>query len=290
MRVSVDGMRLGSSPRRRGAHIPVRPFPRLPRIIPAQAGSTPSRRPSCARREDHPRAGGEHVSNPLASRNTTGSSPRRRGAPHPSRLQPPGGRIVPAQAGSTSSTHRGFPSHGDHPRAGAEHSWSGLVSRLTNGSSPRRRGARGRRHPRHRPARIIPAQAGSTVGRGSPRGSRPDHPRAGGEHATGAASAQVVIGSSPRRRGARRLVDIGNVDPGIIPAQAGSTTPCRYRQCRSGDHPRAGGEHLYQVEFEETVSGSSPRRRGAGEYAVTRADAPGIIPAQAGSTGKPVPQ
>ena len=103
----TNGMKLlklaGSSPRMRGA-----PWCRLwedgrPRIIPADAGSTPrwaARSRPCT---DHPRGCGEHSFKAPICRFSSGSSPRMRGAPQLLDLPVHVEGIIPADAGSTSS-------------------------------------------------------------------------------------------------------------------------------------------------------------------------------------------
>ncbi len=78
---STRGSSLGSSPRMRGAPElrPARHVP--PRLIPAHAGSTCSRRWGGIGRRAHPRACGEHSRFLPWCVRTLGSSPRMRGAP-----------------------------------------------------------------------------------------------------------------------------------------------------------------------------------------------------------------
>jgi len=273
---------------------------------PAQEGSGvgPRPHPQPHPYPDHPRASGEHKGRRRAHLFAQGSSPRRRGARAGHRLGPPKTRIIPAQAGSTDAALWSHSAPQDHPRAGGEHSRRWVRAFGPSGSSPRRRGARldGRGEPARRG--IIPAQAGSTISDHDPPPAGQDHPRAGGEHLAQEEQVSASEGSSPRRRGARLRLHVLSDVRGIIPAQAGSTTPSSGRRCRGRDHPRAGGEHA-PVEFLElgdcgssraggehrtrgpsasTGAGSSPRRRGARRARCHRAPRAGIIPAQAGST------
>ena len=75
----------------------------------------------------------------------------------------------------------------------------------------------------------------------------------------------VLEGSSPHTRGARRGYDAGGCPGGIIPAYAGSTAPAPPSWRPWPDHPRIRGEHPASI--------CAP---GGGV---------GIIPAYAGSTG-----
>ena len=91
----------GSSPRMRGTHARNRSGRRNPRIIPAYAGNTCSRRQLRPCRRDHPRVCGEHPSLKPYSASFAGSSPRMRGT-----RRVDGGvdvlpGIIPAYAGNT---------------------------------------------------------------------------------------------------------------------------------------------------------------------------------------------
>ena len=95
-------LRLGSSPRMRGAHRYLHLYELWGRIIPADAGSThPMHKPNGARK-DHPRGCGEHHRQPRNRQNLQGSSPRMRGARNVSVIGERPCRIIPADAGSTS--------------------------------------------------------------------------------------------------------------------------------------------------------------------------------------------
>ena len=111
----------GSSPRRRGTRLnPLRQIARI-RIIPAQAGNTSPAATYEERTPDHPRAGGEHTVVSSALDMWAGSSPRRRGTHRYRRWRFGGFRIIPAQAGNTSTRSTSTASKADHPRAGGEH-------------------------------------------------------------------------------------------------------------------------------------------------------------------------
>ena len=112
--------------------------------------------------------------------------------------------------------------------------------------------------------RIIPADAGSTLGghRGQP--ACPDHPRGCGEH--------------------RSELGIRVQLHGIIPADAGSTLPGLSDPCFSRDHPRGCGEHNGYAKIKIRGAGSSPRVRGALVVDSGHFVQAGIIPADAGST------
>ena len=76
----------------------------IPRIIPADAGSTRLTGVFGLKFKDHPRGCGEHSLKHIATVSLAGSSPRMRGALTSSSLQQGNDRIIPADAGSTISS------------------------------------------------------------------------------------------------------------------------------------------------------------------------------------------
>ena len=174
--------------------------------------------------------------------------------------------------------------HQDHPRGCGEHLDDCRRVSVFAGSSPRMRGA-----PRAQgwaicPARIIPADAGST--RPIPRLvlACGDHPRGCGEHLMVTLRSPSYLGSSPRMRGAPYSSTDGVGHHGIIPADAGSTEKLSYLNSVDEDHPRGCGEHSLTTIQKCTVCGSSPRMRGARVDYQTDLLPLRIIPADAGST------
>ena len=165
---SVSGA--GSSPRMRGAHRFHYPMRRVHRIIPAYAGSTlcgslGRRRTSLLLAGDHPRVCGEHVNNGRQNGREWGSSPRMRGAPvwiTPGVIR---SGIIPAYAGSTRCSGFRRRSDRDHPRVCGEHGKGKVNRRSKDGSSPRMRGALACDVTVMVRTEIIPAYAGSTVGK-----------------------------------------------------------------------------------------------------------------------------
>ena len=234
---------LGSSPRMRGAHRQPWQGCDRPGIIPADAGSTRKSRiiPLC--RQDHPRGCGKHGALRTILCAVVGSSPRMRGAQRPEQRDKHNQRIIPADAGSTIRVNIYLRPWMDHPRGCGEHetAWLGFVDHL--GSSPRMRGAHDFLSPDGEFLRIIPADAGSTGGRGCSGGLSRDHPRGCGEHFGPTALPVGQGGSSPRMRGAPGQAGRERVCLGIIPADAGSTTCTRTTANRTKDHPRGCGEH-----------------------------------------------
>ena len=91
-------------------------------------------------------------------------------------------------------------------------------------------------------------------------------------------------GSSPRMRGALAELSIARGIAGIIPADAGSTSPGHVKGLHTTDHPRGCGEHSFIGKSERITIGSSPRMRGAPGLGRKVSSLLGIIPADAGST------
>ena len=71
---------------------------------------------------------------------------------------------------------------------------------------------------------------------------------------------------------------------GIIPADAGSTSPSVENDSILSDHPRGCGEHSSRTKNLNLPQGSSPRMRGARISILVSVIAVRIIPADAGST------
>ena len=192
--------------------------------------------------------------------------------------------IIPAYAGNTVVSVLLIPHLRDHPRVCGEH--LSCISRcfIRVGSSPRMRGTPLSvvRHVRRRG--IIPAYAGNTsvAHRNSP--ATGDHPRVCGEHSTGAARRQSLVGSSPRMRGTPSTCPEEYRLTGIIPAYAGNTNRVRRRPWRSRDHPRVCGEHADNSSMTFNSEGSSPRMRGTHRIHILGLPHFGIIPAYAGNT------
>ena len=155
--------REGSSPRMRGARDRSTREQNKTRIIPADAGSTTYIAIFLFSLRDHPRGCGEHCLPGRSRTWTKGSSPRMRGAHICISLLGWQYRIIPADAGSTSPSQRPRSRRWDHPRGCGEHGrkvWAGFIDW---GSSPRMRGALVKILGTVVFARIIPADAGSTM-------------------------------------------------------------------------------------------------------------------------------
>ena len=234
----------GSSPRMRGAVRELREGIPLARIIPAHAGSSKSRQVTSRQAWDHPRACGEQLVRRLPDVNLQGSSPRMRGA-GPTRSL-------------TSDSRR------DHPRACGEQWLIWFCMSAILGSSPRMRGAARRGGRAQQERRIIPAHAGSSW----PLSDAPAE----------------TPGSSPRMWGAGHVKRPQGNRFRIIPAHAGSRSSGTGPTSGRRDHPRACGEQVVLASGTMSVSGSSPRMRGAERSLNLNEPRVGIIPAHAGSS------
>ena len=192
-----------------------------------------------------------------------GSSPHTRGAllVVPEKQWP--GRIIPAYAGSTMALTAPWMAPSDHPRIRGEHA-DGVLTRMSiGGSSPHTRGAPVADPGSRTLYRIIPAYAGSTPAASRIWISPWDHPRIRGEHLNRIKGEMPSEGSSPHTRGARSPPPQTPGREGIIPAYAGSTSPCHSRGGGRRDHPRIRGEHLRRFPTTPSPVGSSPHTRGA---------------------------
>ena len=227
---------------------------------------------------------GEHTALFSLAVSVVGSSPHVRGAHRVHERTGVWPGIIPACAGSTSSTLRHASFHWDHPRMCGEHSYLNSLDDSELGSSPHVRGARHAQGMLVMPAGIIPACAGSTRTRNCWTRSNRDHPRMCGEHSRVLLALMLQPGSSPHVRGAQTISVPSTVETGIIPACAGSTHDTSWASPRTWDHPRMCGEHKGFFDIHSPSRGSSPHVRGARVYIDMNQDLPGIIPACAGST------
>ena len=105
-----------------------------------------------------------------------------------------------------------------------------------------------------------------------------------GEHSRKMREGLGHKGSSPHVRGAHGSALLLLRRTGIIPACAGSTSPCSLPCRPPRDHPRMCGEHAMTGGQPAGTSGSSPHVRGARRLTRVKCSTQGIIPACAGST------
>ena len=196
-----------------------------------------------------------------------GSSPHTRGAlPFGSATEKWGG-IIPAYAGSTPDCAGSDDLDRDHPRIRGEHRNAADCEWGHRGSSPHTRGARTASSAWLVRLGIIPAYAGSTAWDKAKASYYRDHPRIRGEHFSGRALMNSIVGSSPHTRGAPLMAELEANAVGIIPAYAGSTQAGKSTAESYGDHPRIRGEHSCLRPCRGRRPGSSPHTRGAQQQA-----------------------
>ena len=237
---------------------------------------------------DHPRSRGEYGSDAGTSFKTM--------------------RIIPALAGNTNHETMNPTASWDHPRSRGE--YFDLVDERGEelGSSPLSRGIPATRHTTPQRPRIIPALAGNTPWNGTPSPPCRDHPRSRGEYYSPATRTihldgssplsrgiqepafppELLLGSSPLSRGipARTHEALGRLR--IIPALAGNTPIRGIRIVSAWDHPRSRGEYRVFGFWLRALIGSSPLSRGILDPKTMGPETPGIIPALAGNTCRPV--
>ena len=152
----------GSSPRLRGTHLKPAKHDAPRRFIPAPAGNTLTPLLEYKPAAVHPRACGEHGSNPAAHAVGGGSSPRLRGTLHHDHARRSRLRFIPAPAGNTGRGTLTLTCPPVHPRACGEHRRAARTRLYGSGSSPRLRGTRLGASGAPAPERFIPAPAGNT--------------------------------------------------------------------------------------------------------------------------------
>ncbi len=155
---------------------------------------------------------------------------------------------------------------------------------VTQGPSPRARGAHPGAHRRLAHDGTIPACAGSTSESLGSEDRVRDHPRVRGEHLLPVLGEAAEGGPSPRARGAPRRETAGVAGVGTIPACAGSTSRVWTTTAASWDHPRMRGEHCTSRSAGSMMPGPSPHARGALHEVQPQLAHRGTIPACAGST------
>ena len=131
---------------------------------------------------------------------------------------------------------------------------------------------------------IIPACAGSRPYMNVRALVFRDHPRVCGEQSTRPCACTRRTGSSPRVRGAVPIAGTELRRRGIIPACAGSSAASSSRALALRDHPRVCGEQFSIAHKIASLTGSSPRVRGAAILPAETRTRPWIIPACAGSS------
>ncbi len=153
----------------------------------------------------------------------------------------------------------------------------GVLSEVTVGTPPRRRGGQQTDTGTRRRERNTPASAGRTTTRNTPAsaGRTPshrtrsccpaEHPRVGGEDAVVEKWTGFSFGTPPRRRGGLAGEAGGEGGERNTPASAGRTGRCSPRGPAPAEHPRVGGEDDRRYTGHEKTGGTPPRRRGGQE-------------------------
>ena len=172
----------GSSPRVRGKPAPGTASDGRPRLIPACAGKTPSKRPPSGRSGAHPRVCGENWENVLVPMWVGGSSPRVRGKRRDHRGDARAGGLIPACAGKTQWRRGRSRRRRAHPRVCGENHRVWFHTSCQGGSSPRVRGKQKNHESHAGRGRLIPACAGKTPGAAPGAPSPAAHPRVCGEN------------------------------------------------------------------------------------------------------------
>ena len=158
--------------------------------------------PHVQSRSDHPRMCRERFVVACAAGTPCGSSPRVQGTSLPGRGAWRGTRIIPACAGSFGTCLAAQPHTPDHPRVCRELTILFFSASCLSGSSPRVQGASRLRPKAADQPGIIPACAGSFVGKFARVLSIKDHPRVCRELALIVFDVAPSVGSSPRVQGA----------------------------------------------------------------------------------------
>ena len=154
----------------------------------------------------HPRSRGENFAPVIPILMEIGSSPLTRGKPGSRSTERSARRLIPAHAGKTVSfDFLPFPARA-HPRSRGENSVEEHIGISEEGSSPLTRGKLGSGRQGRQNRGLIPAHAGKTSQRPSPRALGRAHPRSRGENVTEALDLTGERGSSPLTRGKRFAV------------------------------------------------------------------------------------
>ena len=173
-------------------------------LIPARAGSTKYGGSYSLHTWAHPRPCGEHAAPVRFRGSAPGSSPPVRGAQNGIIPVFRDHGLIPARAGSTTCHIFALLLDGAHPRPCGEHLESTLENVAAAGSSPPVRGAPERICIGEGHRGLIPARAGSTLTGPCRRERWWAHPRPCGEHLHPSPDADLLGGSSPPVRGARK--------------------------------------------------------------------------------------
>ena len=131
---------------------------------------------------------------------------------------------------------------------------------------------------------ITPAWAGKRSPHRSAVKACQDHPRVGGEKGLVSTHFKAKEGSPPRGRGKVLCSSIALACAGITPAWAGKSL-FKFSEIPPGqDHPRVGGEKVFEDPIIQRNWGSPPRGRGKAKRSGLVDTKPRITPAWAGKS------
>ena len=171
-----------------------------------------------------------------------GSSPRTRGAGLVFRRALIAQRFIPTYAGSRLAIAVYRVETAVHPHVRGEQSKPPQSISTSPGSSPRTRGAGWRLVVADDNGRFIPTYAGSSNFRHSEYAARAVHPHVRGEQIAGVVAGVVVVGSSPRTRGAGERGRRWGAVVRFIPTYAGSRWRKFLASASLTVHPHVRGE------------------------------------------------
>ncbi len=274
----------GRSPLTRGRRLRWTGEGRLRRSIPAHAGETNGFGGTEPRFTVDPRSRGGDVRVTIGIPQLSGRSPLTRGRRALLRRAGAQRRSIPAHAGET-DIEVGPRQPGEvDPRSRGGDRRPAPGHHHARGRSPLTRGRRGVGQHLGNPAGSIPAHAGETPMRFSPRSHNEVDPRSRGGDTRGFRPRGARSGRSPLTRG--RLPAICEASPSArsIPAHAGETKRCALVQRKNEVDPRSrGGDPLGGPNVAPSA-GRSPLTRGRRHYVNLPERAIGSIPAHAGET------
>ncbi len=201
----------------------------------------------------------------------------------PARFSEP--RFIPACAGNARVYARAPCPWSVHPRVCGERAESPLDFNSLRGSSPRVRGTQALIISQGVEHRFIPACAGNAPPTILYIPPFPVHPRVCGERAMTLTGIMACIGSSPRVRGTRRIMERSKPCHRFIPACAGNAVTNLATKVWVTVHPRVCGERRRLPLAVVQKDGSSPRVRGTRGAGLEYPSSCRFIPACAGNAG-----
>ncbi len=232
----------GTSPRARGAAPEHGLRDRVRGNIPACTGSRDLHARPQGRPGEHPRVHGEQGSAISVKALSMGTSPRARGAGHPSLGgSDPVGNIPACTGRSAARSVRQGPA-GEHPRVHGEQLDTYGKVHEDQGTSPRARGVVPSSRWGSRGPGNIPACTGSRPDDSAGRSALREHPRVHGEQNPPASRRGLRTGTSPCARGADYVPECRGSSAGNISACTGSSPDDGGGMTSAREHPRVHGE------------------------------------------------